>query len=74
MSVRYAVIFERAQANWAAYVPDLPGCMSTGGTLEETRVNIREAIQGHLDTLRHFGDPIPEPSSLAGKVEITTAA
>ena len=53
---------------------DLPGCMSTGGTLEETRVNIREAIQGHLDTLRHFGDPIPEPSSLAGKVEITTAA
>lgn len=74
MSVKYAVIFERAQSNWAAYVPDLPGCMTTGRTLEETKRNIREAIQGHLETLRQFGDPIPEPSSLAGEVEITTAA
>jgi len=74
MSVKYAVIFERAQSNWAAYVPDLPGCMTTGRTLDETKHNIREAIQGHLDTLRQFGEPIPEPSSLAGEVEITTAA
>lgn len=57
MSVKYAVIFERAPANWAAYVPDLPGCMSTGQTLEETKLNIQEAIKGHLDTLRQFGDP-----------------
>ena len=74
MNVKYAVIFERAEANWAAYVPDLPGCMTTGGTLEETRVNIREAIQGHLDTLRECGEAIPAPSSLAGEVEVTTAA
>ena len=74
MSVKYAVIFEQAGANWAAYVPDLPGCMTTGRTLEETRSNIREAIQGHLETLRQFGDPVPEPSSLAGEVEISTAA
>ena len=74
MSVKYAVIFEQAQTNWAAYVPDLPGCMTTGRTLEETKLNIREAIQGHLETLRQFGDPVPEPSSLAGEVEITTAA
>ena len=74
MSVKYAVIFERAETNWADYVPDLPGCMTTGRTLEETQVNIREAIQGHLETLREFGDPIPEPASLAGEVEITTAA
>lgn len=74
MSVKYAVIFERAESNWAAYVPDLPGCMTTGRTLEETRRNIREAIQGHLDALRQSGDPVPEPSSLAGEVEITTAA
>ncbi len=73
MSVKYAVIFERAQSNWAAYVPDLPGCMTTGKTLEETRANIREAIQGHLEALRAFGDPIPEPASLAGEVEIVTA-
>ncbi|HZO52624.1 MAG TPA: type II toxin-antitoxin system HicB family antitoxin [Bryobacteraceae bacterium] len=74
MSVKYAVIFERTESNWAAYVPDLPGCMSTGHTLEETKLNIREAIEGHLETLRQFGDPIPEPSSLAGEVEITAVA
>jgi predicted RNase H-like HicB family nuclease len=74
MSVKYAVIYERAESNWAAYVPDLPGCMTTGRTIEETTANLREAIQGHLETLRQFGDPIPEPSSVAGEVEITTAA
>ena len=74
MSVKYAVIFERAPNNWAAYVPDLPGCMTTGRTLDETKDNIREAIEGHLETLREFGDTIPEPASLAGEVEITTAA
>lgn len=65
MNVNYAVIFERAQANSAAYIPDLPGCMTTDRSLDETKLNIREAIQGHLDTLRQFGGPIPEPSSLA---------
>jgi predicted RNase H-like HicB family nuclease len=74
MSIKYAVIFERAQTNWAAYVPDLPGCMTTGRTLEETQINIREAIEGDLETLREFGDPIPQPASLAGEVEVTTAA
>jgi predicted RNase H-like HicB family nuclease len=74
MNVKYAVIFERAENNWAAYVPDLPGCMSTGKTLEETKANIREAILGHIHTLREYGDPIPPPSSLAGEVAVTTAA
>ena len=74
MSVKYAVIFEQAKSNWAAYVPDLPGCMTTGRTLDETKTNIREAIQGHLETLRQFGDSIPEPSSVAGEVEISPAA
>ncbi len=74
MSVKYAVIFERAHNNWAAYVPDLPGCMTTGRTLDETKSNIKEAIQGHLEILREFGDVIPEPASLAGEVEITPAA
>ena len=74
MSVKYAVIFERAPNNWAAYVPDLPGCMTTGRTLDETKDNIREAIEGHLETLREFGDAIPEPASLAGEVEIITVA
>jgi predicted RNase H-like HicB family nuclease len=74
MSVRYAVIFEQAEHNWAAYVPDLPGCITTGSTLEETEHNIREAIEGHLKTLREFGDPIPHPTSVARDIEIQPAA
>lgn len=58
MSTRYAVIFEKAETNWAAYVPDLPGCITTSKTLEEAEANIREAIEGHLNTLREFGDPV----------------
>jgi predicted RNase H-like HicB family nuclease len=74
MNVKYAVIFERAESNWAAYVPGLPGCMTTGRTIEETQANIREAIRGHLETMREFGDPVPPPTSVAGEVEITTGA
>jgi predicted RNase H-like HicB family nuclease len=61
MSRKYAVIFEQAETNWAAYVPDLPGCVTTGKTLNETERNIREAISGHIATLREFGETIPEP-------------
>ena len=71
--MKYAVIFEQAPHNWAAYVPDLPGCMTTGRTLEETKTNIQEAIRGHIATLREFGHPVPSPSSVAGEVEITAA-
>jgi predicted RNase H-like HicB family nuclease len=72
--MRYAVLFEQADSNWAAYVPDLPGCMTTGKTLEETEINIREAIEGHLRTLREFGDPVPKPTCVAKEVEISPAA
>jgi predicted RNase H-like HicB family nuclease len=74
VSVSYAVVFERAEKNWAAYVPDLPGCITTGKTLEQTEINIREAIEGHLQTLRDFGDPIPEATSVAKEIEISSAA
>ena len=74
MNVKYAVVFEQAQNNWAAYVPDLPGCMTTGGTLEETENNIREAIAGHLPTLHDFGDPVPPATSIAREVEISPPA
>lgn len=70
---RYAVVFEKAATNWAAYVPDLPGCVTTGRTLEETKRNIREAIEVHLDAMREFGDPIPEPSADVDYVELTGA-
>ena len=62
---RYAVIFEKAENNWAAYVPDLPGCITTGKTREETKRNIREAIELHIETMTEVGEPVPEPSSYA---------
>jgi predicted RNase H-like HicB family nuclease len=66
MSRKCAVIFEPANTNWAAYAPDLPGCVSTGRTLEEAERNVHEAIAGHVETLREFGEPVPEPTSVAG--------
>ena len=61
--MRYAVVIEKAENNYAAYVPDLPGCIATGQTVEETELQIQEAIQFHLQGMREDGLPIPEPSS-----------
>ncbi len=72
MSQRYAVIFEQAEHNWAAYVPDLPGCITTGKTLEETERNIQEAVRGHIEVLREFGEPVPPPTSVAKEIELPT--
>jgi predicted RNase H-like HicB family nuclease len=58
----YVAIFEWAGSNYSAYVPDLPGCISTGKTLEETENNIKEAIELYIDTLREDSQPIPEPT------------
>ena len=74
MKIKYAVLFEQVEGNWSAHVPDLPGCMTTGKTLEQTELNIREAIQGHLRTLHDFGAPIPQPTSVARDVEISLTA
>jgi predicted RNase H-like HicB family nuclease len=69
----YAVIIERGPRNLSAYVPDLPGCIATGRTVEEIRRNIREAIEFHIDGLRAEGLPVPEPSVSAESVEIQAA-
>jgi len=58
---RYAIIIEHGENNLSAYVPDLPGCITTGQTVEEIERNIREAIELHLEGLREDGEPIPEP-------------
>lgn len=60
MAMRYLVIYEKGASNYSAYSPDLPGCVATGKTLDETRVNMREAIQFHLEGLREEGLAIPE--------------
>jgi predicted RNase H-like HicB family nuclease len=68
--MRYAIVIEKAEKNYAAYVPDLPGCVAAGETVAETEQLIREAIELHLEGLRADGLPIPEPSSRVDYVEI----
>lgn len=68
--MRYAVVIEKAENNYSAYVPDLPGCIATGAAVEEAESQIREAIEFHLESLRQDGSPIPEPASWVEYVEI----
>jgi predicted RNase H-like HicB family nuclease len=68
--MRYAIVIEKTDSNYAAYVPDLPGCVATGATVEETEKLIQEAIKFHLDGLREDGMPVPAPSSQVEYVEV----
>lgn len=70
---RYAIVFEKAPNNWAAYVPDLPGCVTTGRTLEEKRRLIAEAVEFHIEGMRLHGEHIPEPTSIVETVEVQAA-
>lgn len=67
--MKYAVIIEAGERNYSAYVPDLPGCIATGKTVEEVKRLIREGIAFHLEGLREDGLPIPEPTTLCEYVE-----
>lgn len=69
MTQKYAVVIEKAEGNHSAYVPDLPGCVATGRTVEETEQNIREAVRFHLDGIREDGLPIPEPTTVCDYVD-----
>lgn len=68
--MRYAVVIEKAENNYAAHVPDLLGCVATGQTVEETKLQIQKAIQLHLSGMREDGLLIPEPSSYVEYVEV----
>ena len=68
--MRYAVVIEKAENNYSAYVPDLPGCIATGTTVEEAEQLIREAIEFHLTGLQEDGVPIPQPSSQVEYIEV----
>ena len=70
MEYAYTVVIEKGENNYGAYVPDLPGCVSTGKTVEETQRNIQEAIEFHLEGMREDGDPIPEPTATAIVVKV----
>ena len=68
--MRYAIVIEQADANYSAYAPDLPGCVATGATVEDTERSMREAIEFHLDGMREDGVTIPTPSSRVEYVDV----
>ena len=68
--MRYAIVIEKGDGNYGAYVPDLPGCVATGATIEEVQREIHEAIEFHIEGLRADGLPVPEPSSRVDYVEV----
>jgi predicted RNase H-like HicB family nuclease len=67
--MRYVMIIEKGERNYSAYLPDLPGCIVTGKTVEEIRERMRKAIDMHLRGLREDGLTIPEPSIIAEYME-----
>jgi predicted RNase H-like HicB family nuclease len=71
MAKRYAIVVEQADSNFAAYVPDLPGCVATGATVEETERRLAEAIDVHIQGMRDDGLDVPEPSSVVDYVDVT---
>ncbi|HEY9803686.1 type II toxin-antitoxin system HicB family antitoxin [Anabaena azotica] len=68
--MQYAVVIEKAENNYSAYVPDLPGCVATGETLDEVKQMIAEAIEFHIEGMLEDGLAIPQPTSIACEVEV----
>jgi predicted RNase H-like HicB family nuclease len=68
--MRYAIVIEKAEGNYSAYVPDLPGCVATGLTVAEVEAEIGTAIAFHLDGMREDGLAVPQPSSQVEYVEV----
>jgi predicted RNase H-like HicB family nuclease len=67
--MRYAIVIEKANDNYSAYVPDLPGCVATGVTVEDVEVEISEAIRVHVEGMIEDGIPVPQPTAIAEYVE-----
>ena len=68
--MRFAIVIEKGENNYGAYVPDLPGCITTGSTVEEVKRNMVEAIELHLYGMWEDQDPIPSPECLAEYVDV----
>ncbi len=68
--MNYGIVIERADHNFSAYVPDLPGCVATGATSEEVEREMRKAIRFHIEGLRLDGHPVPEPAAKLEYVEV----
>ena len=72
--MRYAVVIEKATKNYSAYLPDVPGCIAAGKTVEETLSLLREALAMHFDAMNDDGETIPDPDSLVTYLEVETPA
>lgn len=68
----YTIIIEDAGSNFAAYAPDVPGCVAAADTIEETRKLMEEALILHLEMLRDMGEPIPLPHVRAAVVQVAS--
>lgn len=68
--MKYAIIIEKDDINYSAYVPDLPGCVATGDSIKEVKKNIHDAIEFHIDGLKEDGEEIPMPYSISDYVEV----
>ena len=72
--MRYGIVIEKGDCNYSAYIPDLPGCVTTGASVAEIKRNMREAIELHLEGMRQDGDAIPAPSAIADYIDIDADA
>ena len=68
--MQYTIVIEKSPENYAAYVPDLPGCVATGATRNETVDEMRRAIQFHIEGLREHGEPVPPPRCTATVIDV----
>ena len=69
--MQYTIVIEKSPENYAAYVPDLPGCVATGATRNRTVDQMHRAIQFHIESLREHGEPVPPPRCTATVVDVT---
>lgn len=69
--MKYAVVIEKAPTIFSFYIPDLPGCVATGATIEDVEKEIRQAIEFHIEDMRNNGEVVPQPSSSVEYIEVT---
>lgn len=72
--MRYAIVIEKAKTNYSAYIPDVPGCVATGKTLQEVKQHMKDALEFHLEGMLQDGEPWPESGSRCGYADVDVAA
>ena len=68
--MKYFVLYAPTKNGYSAHVPDLPGCIAAAATLDETRQLMKEAIEFHVEGMRLYGDPVPEPVTVGEELEV----